>query len=46
MTEELIIREIRIDEAANRGDSDPRMTRFEIIMPLRLVVVDISQAKI
>ena len=33
MTEE---REIRIDEAAGRGDSDSRMTRLEVIMPLKL----------
>ena len=31
MTEELVIREIRIDEAA-----DSRMTSFEVIMPLKL----------
>ena len=36
MTEELVIREIRIDEPAGRGDSDSRMTRFEVIMPLKL----------
>ena len=36
MTEERVIREIRIDEAAGRGDSDSRMTRFEVIMPLEL----------
>ena len=36
MTEERVIREIRIDEAAGRGDSDSRMTRFEVIMPLKL----------
>ena len=36
MTKELVIREIRIDEAACRGDSDSRMTRFEVIMPLKL----------
>ena len=36
MTEELVIREIRIDEAAGRGDSDSRMTSFEVIMPLKL----------
>ena len=36
MTEELVIREIRIDEAAGRGDSDSRMTRSEVIMPLNL----------
>ena len=35
-TEELVIREIRIDEAAGRGDSDSRMTSFEVIMPLKL----------
>ena len=33
MTEELVI---RIDEAAGRGDSDSRMTSFEVIMPLKL----------
>ena len=36
MTEELVIREIRIDEATVRGDSDSRMTSFEVIMPLKL----------
>ena len=36
MTNELVIREIRIDEAASRGDSDSRMTSFEVIMPLKL----------
>ena len=36
MTEELVIREIRIDEAAGRGDSDSWMTSFEVIMPLKL----------
>ena len=36
MTEELVIREIRIDEAAGRGDSDLRMTSFEVNMPLKL----------
>ena len=32
----LIIRENRIDEAAGRGDSDSRMTSFEVIMPLKV----------
>ena len=36
MTEELVIHEIRIDEAAGRGESDSRMTSFEVIMPLKL----------
>ena len=36
MTEELVIREIRIDEAAGRSDSDSRMTNFEVIMSLKL----------
>ena len=36
MTEESVIREIRIDEAADRGNSDSRMTHFEVIMPLKL----------
>ena len=36
MTEELVIREIRIDEATGQGDSDSRMTSFEVIMPLKL----------
>ena len=35
MTKELVIREIRIDEAAGRGDSDSRMTSFEVIVPLK-----------
>ena len=34
MTEELVIREIRIDEAAGRGDSDSRMTSVKVVMPL------------
>ena len=33
---ELVIREIRIDEVAGRGDSDSRMMSFEVIMPLKL----------
>ena len=36
MTEERVIREIRIAKAAGQGDSDSRMTRFEVIMPLKL----------
>ena len=36
MTEELVICEIRIDEAAGRGDSDSQMMSFEVIMPLKL----------
>ena len=36
MTEEIVIREIRIDEAAGRGDSDSRMTSFDVIMPLKI----------
>ena len=36
MSDELVIREIRIDEAAGRGDLDSRMTSFEVIMPLKL----------
>ena len=36
MTEELFIREIRIDEATGRGDSDSQMTSFDVIMPLKL----------
>ena len=35
MTEELLIREIRIDEAAGRGYSDSRMASFEVIMQLQ-----------
>ena len=34
MIEELVIHEIRIDDAA--GDSDSQMTSFEGIMPLKL----------
>ena len=30
MTEELVIRDIRIDEAAGRGDSDSRMTSLSL----------------
>ena len=36
MIEEFIIREIRIDEAAGRRDSDLRMMSFEVSMPLEL----------
>ena len=36
MTEELVIREMRIDKAAGRDDSDSRMMRLEVIMPLKL----------
>ena len=36
MTEELVICEIIIDEAADRGDSDSRMASFEFIMLLKL----------
>ena len=36
MTEELVIREIGIDQATGRGDSDSRMTSFDVIMPLKL----------
>ena len=42
MTEELVIREIRIDEATGWGDSDSRMTSFEVIMPLKLQSTKIS----
>ena len=35
MTEELVIREIIIDEAAGRGDSNSRMTNFEVIISLK-----------
>ena len=42
MTEERVIREIRIDEAAGRGDSDSRMTCFEVIMPLKLQSTKLS----
>ena len=36
MTEELVFREIRINEAAGRGDSDSWMTSFEVIMPHKI----------
>ena len=36
MTKELVIHENRIDEAADRGDSDSQMTSFGVIMPLKL----------
>ena len=42
MTEELVIREMRIDEAAGRDDSDSRMTSLEVIMPLKLQSSKIS----
>ena len=42
MTEELVILEIRIYEAAGRGDSDSQMTSFEVIMPLKLQSTKIS----
>ena len=34
MTEELVIREIRVDDAAGQGNSDSWMTSLEVIMPL------------
>ena len=37
MTEELVICEIRIDEAAGRGDPDSQMSSFEVILPLKLL---------
>ena len=33
---ELVIHESRIDEAAGRGNSDSRMTSFEVIVPFQL----------
>ena len=36
MTKELVIREIRIDKAAGRGNSDSWMTLFVVIMSLKL----------
>ena len=36
MTDEPVIPEIRIDEAAGRGDSDSRMTSLDAIMSLKL----------
>ena len=36
MTEELVIREIRTDDAAGPSDYDSRMTSFEVIIPLNL----------
>ena len=36
MTEELVIRDIRIDEAAGWGDSDSPMTSYEVTVPLKL----------
>ena len=36
MAKELVIPEIRIDQAVGRSNSDSRMTSFEVIMPLRL----------
>ena len=45
MTEELVICDIRIDEAAGRGDSDSRMTSFDVIMPLKLKSTKILKDK-
>ena len=36
MTEELVICEIRINEATCKGDSDSRMKSFEVIISLQL----------
>ena len=36
MTDKLVIREIRINKAADRGSSDSLMTSFGVIMPLKL----------
>ena len=41
-TEELVIREIRIDEVVGKDDSDSRMMSFEVIMPLKLQSTKIS----
>ena len=35
-SEELVIREIRIDEVVGKDDSDSWMMSFEVIMPLKL----------
>ena len=35
MTKEIVICEIRIDEAAGRGNSDSWLMSFEVIMPLK-----------
>ena len=35
MTKELVIHEIRIDEPADRGDSNSWLTRFKVIMQLK-----------
>ena len=36
MTEELIFREFRIDEAAGWGDSISQIKSFEVIMPIQI----------
>ena len=36
MSEERVICEIRIDKATGQGDSDLRMTNFEVIMQFKL----------
>ena len=36
MTEKLVIRVSTIDKAAGRGDSESRMTSFEVIMPFEI----------
>ena len=36
MTEEPVIHEFRMDEAAGQDNPDSQMTSFEVIMPLEL----------
>ena len=38
LLEELVIRKIRIDEDADRGDSDSQMMCFEVIMLLKIPI--------
>ena len=38
MTEELVIRKIRIVKDADRGVSDSQITCFEVIMPLKIPI--------
>ena len=39
MTEELVILEIGINEAAVQGDSELQMTSFKVIMQLKLLSI-------
>ena len=42
MSEELVIHENRIEEAAGRGNSDSRLTSFKVIIPLKFPINYVS----